>query len=215
MLVITNQKYGKAFYCSSARRSVLTPCIYRAVTHVICSALANFISAPGDVNVTDGESLSINCTYTNPDRIFWRREGEQSELSNPNFDISVVDGGTSMLTLTPRADRTIHTGDYECVAVVGGAEFPTNFRITVQCKLFNNIIVIHSSFSVNISSTTLPIMDILYLGQWMVNLSQILLFQGLSLCRQEPCWGYIPSPFLLSVTLFLSYCYWRYTKLSL
>ena len=88
------------------------------------------------MNVTEGDPLSINCTYTNADRLFWLKDGVEIAPGGTNFEIIdlVAAADTSTLRLTPRADHIVHTGVYDCVAAVGDNEFSTNFTITVQCK---------------------------------------------------------------------------------
>ena len=88
---------------------------------------------PVDTNVTEGESFSINCTYPNADRIFWRKGGAEI-TSDSNFNIESADSSTSTLILSPQANHVTHTGEYDCVAVVDSNQFNESFTITVQCK---------------------------------------------------------------------------------
>ena len=120
--------------CSDKIVPVFSCCIHLAFSCATCTVLANFTTAPGDVNVTEGEPLSINCTYTNPNRISWRKGGVQIDPDDANFDVVMVDDSTSVLTLTPSADHTVHTGQYQCVAIDSRGQFTTNFTVTVQCK---------------------------------------------------------------------------------
>ena len=87
-----------------------------------------------DLNVTEGDPLSINCTYTGAERIFWRRNGAEITPENTNFQIVLVAADTLTLSLRPSADHTVHSGAYECVAVIGSSEFSSSFDVTVQCK---------------------------------------------------------------------------------
>ena len=106
---------------------------HATVTH---SVLADFTEAPVDLNVTEGDPLSLNCTFTNAERIFWRKEGVEIASGDANFQIIdlVLAADTSMLSLHPSAEHTVHTGVYDCVAVMSGRELSTTFTITIQCK---------------------------------------------------------------------------------
>ena len=100
------------------------------------SVLAQFTESPTDLNVTEGDPLILNCTFTNAERIFWRKDDIEIVSGDANFQIidSVLAADTSTLRLSPSSEHTVHTGVYDCVAVRSGTEFSTNFTITVQCK---------------------------------------------------------------------------------
>ena len=100
------------------------------------SVLAEFTESPTDLNVTEGDPLTLNCTFTNAERIFWRKDGMEIVSGDANFQIidSVSAADTSALSLNPSSEHTVHTGVYDCVAVMSGREFSTTFTITVQCK---------------------------------------------------------------------------------
>ena len=90
-----------------------------------------------DLNVTEGGPLSLNCTFTNAERIFWRKDGEEITSEDTNFRVTdlVSASATSTLSLSPSAEHTVHTGVYTCVAIIeGGNESSTTFTITVQCE---------------------------------------------------------------------------------
>ena len=89
-----------------------------------------------DLNVTEGDPLSLNCTFTNAERIVWRKDGIEITSEDASFRINdlVSAADTSLLSLSPNAEHTVHTGVYDCVAMISGKEFSSNFTITVQCK---------------------------------------------------------------------------------
>ena len=126
--------YWKVVCCTYRNVPIFLFCIHLTFLCAMCAVLANFTNAPGDVNVTEGEPLSINCAYTNANRISWWKGGVQISSDDVNFDIMVVDASTSVLTLMPSAYHTVHTGEYQCVAMDGSNSFTTNFTVTVQCK---------------------------------------------------------------------------------
>lgn len=98
-------------------------------------ALAEFTEAPVDLNVTEGDALSLNCTFTGAERIFWLKDGEEITSENATFQVTDLSAAaTSTLSLVPSAEHTVHTGVYDCVAVMSNREVSTNFTITVQCK---------------------------------------------------------------------------------
>lgn len=102
---------------------------------MFCAGSAQFTDSPVDTDVTEGDSLVLNCSYTNPADLFWRRDDSRIQPSNTDFVVESVDSNTIRLRLSPSADRRVHSGDYQCVAVDGGTEMVENFTITVQCKL--------------------------------------------------------------------------------
>ena len=95
----------------------------------------NFTVAPDDQIVTENASLGVECTYPGALFIVWRRNGQVILDSNPHFNISDSDSlGSSELSFA-RANHSLHTGDYQCAAVLHGApNVFTNFSITVKCE---------------------------------------------------------------------------------
>ena len=89
--------------------------------------------------MTEGADLSVNCTHTDAMSIFWQRGGVRIQSDDTNFMIEPLSGSTSTLTLSPSADHTVHTGEYECVAVTStGAEMSLSFDITILCKYIHS-----------------------------------------------------------------------------
>ena len=94
----------------------------------------NFTVAPDDQVVAENASLAVECTFSgNALLIVWTRNGVP--LHDDDFNITETLGGTSSVLSFERANHSLHTGEYQCIAVlIGVPNFSTNFSITVKCE---------------------------------------------------------------------------------
>lgn len=87
------------------------------------------------MTVLEGDSVDVTCSHPAAVSIVWKKDGIPI-VGSPLFEISSsMNSSTSTLTIGA-ADHRVHTGYYECVAVLGSNRNElTNFTITVNCEL--------------------------------------------------------------------------------
>ena len=65
----------------------------------------------------------------------WQRGDQVLSQGDANYDVLEIDPSTSNLTLSS-ADRFIHNGSYECIAITNSnANETISFEVFVICKL--------------------------------------------------------------------------------
>ena len=101
-----------------------------------CIAAGQFLQSPTDSEPVEGSKLSLSCATSEELFILWHKESKRITQDTPGFIVPAgMTVSNSSYLIIESANHTLHTGNYECVAVFfDSTQTVVNFTITVRCK---------------------------------------------------------------------------------
>ena len=117
------------------RASGSRPGYAHVLSAAACIAAGQFLQSPTDSEPVEGSRLSLSCSTSDALFTLWRKKSKLITPDTPGFTVPAGTGGNSSYLIIESANHTLHTGNYECVAVfLDSTQAVASFKITVRCK---------------------------------------------------------------------------------